>query len=359
MEYRRGDIRDLAAVIDAAKGCDVVMHCASRIEPGVAPEATTTCLGTRIAAHACSTLSAKLVHISSCSVYGIPSTSVVDETAPYRPRYRKDTYALAKIAAERVLQECCKNRGLQAAILQPTMIFGPHSAEWTLTPLSMLQQADIAMPEDDRSICNAVYVDDVVSAAVLAADACDTTCQSYLINGRDFLTWTDYLSRLAAMGTPGKIVALSRERLEQLREEASQSRSLRRTLINLLRDHPEIRWALLSTRMGGGAFSLLQKHGSPRLMTFIRDKLTGRREQGTPTITFPNASGLPLRLPPQHFLDLATQTHRYSSAKAERKLAYVPRYSVDMALPRLKAWAEWSRLVGNALNCCTVNASKI
>jgi hypothetical protein len=186
---------------------------------------------------------------------------------------------------------------------------------------------------------------------VLAADACDTTCQSYLINGRDFLTWTDYLSRLAAMGTPGKIVALSRERLEQLRAEASQSRALRRTLLNVLRDHPEIRWALLSTRLGAGAFALLQRHGSPRLMAFIRDKLTGRREQGTPTITFPKTSGLPLRLPPQHFLDLATQTHRYSSAKAKQKLAYVPHYSVDMALPGLKAWAEWSRLVGNARNC--------
>ena len=34
LEYRRGDVTDLAAVIDAAKGCDVVMHCASRIEPG-------------------------------------------------------------------------------------------------------------------------------------------------------------------------------------------------------------------------------------------------------------------------------------------------------------------------------------
>jgi nucleoside-diphosphate-sugar epimerase len=347
VQYRRGDVTDLVAVTDAAKGCDVVIHCASRIEPGVAPTATTTFLGTRTVAYACSTVRAKLVHISSCSVYGIPSPSVVDETAPRRPRHRKDTYALAKIAAERLLQQCCKDRGLEVAILQPTMIFGPHSAEWTLTPLSMLQQADIAMAEDDKSVCNAVYVDDVVTAAVLAAKTCDTTCQSYLINGKDLLTWTDYLSRHAAMGTPGKIVVVSRKRLEQLRAETSRSRSLTRTLIRLLRDQPEIRSALLSTRVGGGAFSLLQKYGSRRFMASIRHKLTSRRERGTHTIAFPNASGLPLRLPPQHFLDLATQTHRYSSAKAERKLAYVPHYSVDTALPRLKAWAEWGRLVGN------------
>jgi hypothetical protein len=82
-------------------------------------------------------------------------------------------------------------------------------------------------------------------------------------------------------------------------------------------------------------------------MTSIRHKLSGRHEQGVPAIAFPKISSLPLRLPPRHFLDLATQTHRYSSAKAERKLAYVPRYSVDTALPRLKAWAEWSRFIGN------------
>jgi len=166
-----------------------------------------------------------------------------------------------------------------------------------------------------------------------------------LINGKDLLTWTDYLSRHAAMGTPGKIVVVSRERLEQLRAEASGSRSVSRTLIRLLRDQPELRSALLSTRVGGRAFSLLQTYGSRRLMRYIRHRLTGRRD---PTIAFPKASTLPLRLPPQHFLELATQTHRYSSAKAERKLAYVPRYSVDTALPRLKAWAEWSRLIGNA-----------
>jgi hypothetical protein len=150
------------------------------------------------------------------------------------------------------------------------------------------------------------------------------------------------------MGTPGKVVVLPRERVEQLRAQASHSRSLYRTLMRLMRDQPEIRSALLSTRLGGGVFSLLQTYGSRRLMASIRHQLTGRREGEIRTITFPKAPSLPLRLPLRQFVDLATQTHRYSSAKAERKLAYVPHYSVDMALPRVKAWAEWSRLVGNA-----------
>jgi hypothetical protein len=68
---------------------------------------------------------------------------------------------------------------------------------------------------------------------------------------------------------------------------AVRPRSLTRTLIRLLRDQPEIRSALLSTRVGGGAVSILQKYGSRRLMASIRHKLTGRREHGTPRSPFP------------------------------------------------------------------------
>jgi nucleoside-diphosphate-sugar epimerase len=346
VEYRRGDVTDISAVTDAAMGCDVVIHCASGIEPGVAPESTSTCLGTRIAAKACAQAKAKLVHISSCSVYGIPDARVVDETAPHRPRHRNDTYALAKIAAEANLRAFCRKHGLKAAILQPTMIFGPYSQEWTLTPLAMLEQSDIAMPEGDHSICNVVYVDDVASAAFLAINACDTSCESYLINGKDLPTWSEYLSRHTDMGALGKVISVSREKLDQLRAEMAQSSSLSRVLLGLLRNDPRIRAAILSTRMASNAYSLLQKCVSRRLMTVIRVKLTGRQEAGPPTIGFARVPDLPLRLPPPHFLELASQTHRFSGAKAARLLGYSPRHSVDTALPLLRAWAKWSRLVG-------------
>jgi len=314
----------------------------------VAPQATSTCLGTRIAARACAEAKARFIHISSCSVYGVPDAPVVDETAPHRPRHRKDTYGLAKIAAEADLRVFCRGHDLKASILQPTMIFGPHSQEWTLTPLAMLQQSNIAMPEGDRSVCNVVHVDDVASATFLAANVCDASCESYLINGKALPTWSEYLSRHTDMGAVGKVVGVPREKLDQLRADAAQSSSLSRALVRLLRNDPKIRAAILSTRVAADAYSLLQKYASRRLLTAIRAKLTGRQEPGIPTIAFARAADLPLRLPPPHFLDLAMQTHRFSCAKAERLLGYTPRHSVGTALPMLRAWAEWSRLVGPA-----------
>src|SRR5262249_250156 len=113
VEYRRGDGTDIGAVRDATLGCDVVIHCASRIEPGLPAESTSTCVGTRTAAMASAEAKAKFVHISSSAVYGNPDAPLVDETVPHRPRHRKDTYGLAKVAAEAKLRTLCRESGLR------------------------------------------------------------------------------------------------------------------------------------------------------------------------------------------------------------------------------------------------------
>lgn len=345
VEFRKGDVSDLESFTDAARGCEAVIHCASRIEPGVAPEKTSTCLGTQTAAQACAEVNARLVHISSCAVYGIPAVPAVDESQPCQPRHRKDAYALAKIAAERFLKSFASGHRLKAAILQPTVIYGPHSEEWTSLPLSLLRSADIAMPDPDTSVCNAVYVDDVVTAAFLAVAKCDETCQSYLINGDDLVTWTGFLSRHAALGTRGSIVPLKNEALGRLQADARKSRSFLRTGMKLIRERPEIRSAIFSTSVASGAMTMLQKIFPTRAFESLRKKLKGSPEAGIPVVEFPSPAGPPLQLPPPHFLEMAAQSFRFSSAKARHDLGYVPRYSLDAAFELIAAWARWSRLI--------------
>jgi nucleoside-diphosphate-sugar epimerase len=345
VEFRKGDVTDQAAFNDAARGCEAVIHCASRIEGGVAPEQTSTCLGTQIAAKACAEVGARLIHISSCAVYGIPAVESADETQPYQPRHKKDTYARAKIAAERFLKPFAGEHHLKAAILQPTIIYGPHSEEWTTTPLSLLRSADIAMPDPDASVCNAVYVDDVVTAAFLAVAKCDESCQSYVINGDDLPTWTGFLSRHAALGTNGSIVPLKQDALDRLRAEARTSRSFVKTGMKLLRERPDVRSAILSTGLASGALNIMQKIVPTRALESLRKKLKGSPDAGLPVVGFPSPAKLPLQLPPPHFLEMATQTFRFTSEKARRDLGYAPRFSLDAAFDRIATWARWSRLV--------------
>jgi nucleoside-diphosphate-sugar epimerase len=341
-----GDVTNRAAVDATIGGTDIVIHCASRVENDVGTEATTTCLGARVVAEACAKARVKLVHISSCAVYGIPDRATVDETMPHRPRYKHDRYGLAKIAAEAAIRAICKESGLEAAIIQPTMIYGPESSEWTLEPLRMLTEANIAMPANDSSVCNAVYVDDVVRASLLAASHCSRECPSYLVNGPELEPWIAFLERNAELGTPGRVVAMSTNELQGLEHEQKRSKDLLQTFARISSRNPDFRRELLSTNLGGAAFSLISRFGPAGLMKALRATYsTGAASSGPPEITFASAAELPLKLPPAHFRELARQSHAYSHAKAMREIGYRPLFGLDQAFARIKDWAQWSRLI--------------
>lgn len=346
VEYHFGDVTDDDAFARAAAGCEAVIHCASRIEGGLSPEKTSAFLGVRSAAQACKAAGAKLIHISSCSVYGTPTGSIVDENSPMRPRHSKDTYARAKIAAELFLKDYAAAHGVRTAILQPTLIYGPHSEEWTLPPLAMLRTANVALPVGDTGLCNAVYVDDVVSAALRVLDKCDTRCPSYLINGDDLPSWADFFDRHVSLGTKGHVVRLTTSEVSALRREATKARSLIHTGMKILREQPDVRSAAMSTALVSNSFALVQKLVPVSAFHSIKSKLTGRKPAvQAPVIHFPQPPEVQTNLPPPHFLDLTRQCHRYTSARAKRELGYAPEFPLDRAFAFIGAWARWSQLV--------------
>ena len=342
--YWIGDVTDEAGMREAARDCEWIINCASQIEPGKGEEETTTFLSARTAARACLETGARLVHISSCSVYGNPTSAEVDESFPLQPRHRRDIYALSKIAAERVVKSLGAERGLRAAILQPTMIYGPYSSEWTATPLAMLRGSDVAMPQGDRSVCNAVFVDDVVSAIFLAMERCASACPSYLINGGELPTWTAFLQRHAALGTPGKVVPVPDETLAAMKCAGRKQRSLLRTALRLVREQPQVRSALLSTGLIGGTFALAQKLVPRAAFAVARNRIRGETTDGAAPLVSASPS-LPLAPPAPHFLALAAQSHRFSAEKACRELGYAPAFGLGDAFTIIGEWARWSRLV--------------
>ena len=62
-----------------------------------------------------------------------------------------------------------REAALPGTILQPTIVYGPYSRPWTIDPADMLRYGTVVLPDHGEGICNAVYVDDVVSAMILAA----------------------------------------------------------------------------------------------------------------------------------------------------------------------------------------------
>ncbi len=124
VEAITGDIRDVAAVKHAMSGVDAVVHCAAAL-PLYSPEDiySTDVDGTRNVLEAALEVGvARVVHISSTAVYGIPD---------HHPLVEDDRldgvgpYGQAKIQAEMIALEF-RARGLIVPILRPKSFVGPE-----------------------------------------------------------------------------------------------------------------------------------------------------------------------------------------------------------------------------------------
>jgi nucleoside-diphosphate-sugar epimerase len=131
MEYRRGDVRDPAALEEAFTGADVVVHLAFLIVGGT-PETTRAINveGTLNAFRAAAKAGAKrFVYASSVAAYGFHGDNPVPMTEdwPTRPADRL-FYAQEKAELEALLQEeAGKHPELQMYLLRPPVVLGPHT----------------------------------------------------------------------------------------------------------------------------------------------------------------------------------------------------------------------------------------
>lgn len=189
-------------------GSDVVFHCAYGSSGDAAERWRATVEGTRAVARACAAAGVRrLVHFSTVAVYDVAEREKFDETASYIELRPGDLgYDQAKLAAERVLTEDVSD--LEVVIIQPTVVYGPWGGRWTTIALERLPTDGAALPTASApaGVCNAVYVDDVVNAAMLAASVPEGAGGRFLVSG-DPTTWGafyDAFREIAGMSPPAR-----------------------------------------------------------------------------------------------------------------------------------------------------------
>ena len=119
-----GDVRDPATVATAMEGVDAVVHTAAAL-PLYAPEdiLSTEVEGTRnVLDTAFRARVARVIHISSSAVYGIPDHHPLLETDAVQG---VGAYGQAKVLAEQVCEEY-RQKGLCVCILRPKSFVGPE-----------------------------------------------------------------------------------------------------------------------------------------------------------------------------------------------------------------------------------------
>jgi nucleoside-diphosphate-sugar epimerase len=171
------DIANEDAVRTGLKGIDWVFHCAYDSD-----NAEWNFKALRALIASCRENAwRRFVHVSSFVVYDLPPEGeLTEETIGTTARSR---YAHIKRELETELLNAVRRDGLPATIVQPTIVYGPFSRPWTIDPADMLINGTVVLPDQREGICNAVYVDDVVDAMILAAKNPAAVGQRFLVSG--------------------------------------------------------------------------------------------------------------------------------------------------------------------------------
>ena len=122
-----------------------------------------------------------LVQASSIAVYDGWPTGDVDEASPCDgPGH---AYKQAKRAIERDVEGRVTAGAFDAAILQPTIVYGPGSPQWVDALVERMRGGILILPENLSGLCNGIYIDDLIEAFIAAADLERGGAERFIVSG--------------------------------------------------------------------------------------------------------------------------------------------------------------------------------
>ena len=310
IEMINGEIDNSDAIDRAVQECEIVFHCAHDFS-----NPQKNIIGTKLIAEACLKYKVnRLIYVSSFSVYEPLQDGDLDESSPMPPCDWE--YANNKRQIEQELLRYFREKGLPVVILQPTIIYGPFSKVWTDGIISLLRTGRVVLPDNGDGLCNAVYIDDVVNALILAAIAGDNIVgESFLISGEQPITWREFFESYERILGVKSVVFMPIEKIIQL---TSGNPSV------LLKADPRRFMELPLIRI----FRKL-------LRQFVPKSFRKKVRQTLP---------LPLHLPNSQRLSLYRAKTYVRIDKAKRLLGYKPQFSFEEGMKYTAHYIKWANL---------------
>jgi nucleoside-diphosphate-sugar epimerase len=187
--YTYGDIRDYASVLRLSKGAGVVFHLAGELPPHGWSKGKKGKMWDIIVNGTENVMRAalengvkKVVYVSSSAVYGTPTSDLTTEDSPKNPL---DEYGKAKLRAEEICQRYIGG-GLDITIIRPMTILGDGFVGILRALLEFIYlNRNIPFLGDGSNKIQMVYVDDVVSACILAASSEKSKGEAFNIAAHD------------------------------------------------------------------------------------------------------------------------------------------------------------------------------
>jgi nucleoside-diphosphate-sugar epimerase len=271
------------------------------------------------------------VHTSTVAVYENPGSGALDETSP--PTKSRDPYAVGKREGERVALGYAAQ--LPLTVLQPTTVYGPRAGVHGSAIISELRSFRLPLPAHGVGICNAVYIDDLVTAMLTAASSDRARGERLLISGPEHPTWREFYGAFERMlGVARAVPMTEAEALAHWRRE-TRRRWLVPDAWSIVRTDAELRRRLLETREGAVVRRIAERLLPERVFAPERWEAAPEPEDAEPPLA---------AFKPEVIRTLAS-TARVRIDKARAVLGYEPVFGLDAGMRLTEAWAKWAGLV--------------
>lgn len=343
LTFHLGDVTSTTDLDRAVQGCDLVFHCAYGTTGSQKRRAWVNRVGTeRILEAAHRAGARRVVYLSTLMVYGQTADGDLDETAPRR-RFG-NAYSDSKLDAEGTALRYSSSGRVPVTILQPTAVYGPYGGVWTAQPLAALKTGRMILVNGGDGLANAVYVDDLVSAMLLAAVQDAAVGKAFLISGPEAVTWRDLYGHFARMlgDGPERTVSMTIEEAQaHYKKHRRETSRFHQEFLRTFKQDRGFRDRLMATR----ELVALRELASSVLPERLQDRIKGRMSGGGGRAATAGERGLPIHpLTPQMIGFFAAKT-RVRIDKARRLLGYEPAFALQRGMELTEQWARWANLL--------------
>ena len=334
IELALADVRDRRRLDEAVAGCDVVFHCARGSDGSLGERREVDVDGTRNLIEAAAAAGVRrFVHTSTVVVYELPRAGTVDERTPHGSG--GDTYVEGKRAGERVVLEHAGR--LPVTVVQPTVVYGPHAGVYGRDVLQELRSTRIPLVDGGAGICNALYVDDLVTAMLLAATSDRAPGETFLVTGPEHPTWAAFFGAFERMLGLQRTVPMSEADALAHWRRTTRRAWLVPEALRAVRGDAALRGRLLDTREGTVVRRLAERFLPASF--FAPERWVERAAAQDPGEEPPLVAFKP------ELVGFLSSRARVSNDKARELLGYRPVFGLADGMRLTEAWARWEGLI--------------
>jgi len=199
VEIAEGAMEDPRSLAHAVAGCRYVYHVAADYRiwvPDPAPMFRANVEGTRdLMTAALEAGAERVIYTSSVATLGLLPGGSADEETPSGIEDMIGPYKRSKFAAEEVVRELARARGLPVVIVNPSTPVGPGDVKPTPTGRLIVEAARGQMPAFVDTGLNIVHVDDVAEGHLAAAER-GRVGERYILGGEN-MTLAEILAEIS------------------------------------------------------------------------------------------------------------------------------------------------------------------